>query len=141
VEADFSGPGAYCISASRSIPRVKGSDPNGIIHVGESGYLRNRIITFHSCAGSLEVVGHMAGWRFAYFRLNKIFPIKSLRVRWIETKTKERAYKAEARVLVDYIKLHFELPPLNYKFNWALWDQLEKEWKQLRKAVGRKRRK
>ena len=62
-----SGPGAYCISANRTIPRVKGSDPNGILHVGESGYLRNRIFMFHCCAGSLEVAGHMAGWRFAFF--------------------------------------------------------------------------
>ena len=58
----------------------------------------------------------MAGWRFAFFRFEREFPLSDLRVCWLATTTKE-AYAAEGRVLLAYLQKHYELPPLNYKFN------------------------
>jgi hypothetical protein len=68
----------------------------------------------------------MAGWRYRFLGLHQQFPAPSLRVRWIRTTSKPAAYRAEARVLVDYVRIHHELPPLNYKFNWALFEEMDK---------------
>ena len=127
-----SGFGAYVIATTnRRIARAKGSDPDGVLHVGESTYLKDRIYKFRSCARDPKVGTHSAGWRYAHFGLNKQFPVETLRVRWVEARSKEEAYQAEARFLMHYIKSYCELPPLNYKFNWAFWEELLKQWKKL----------
>ncbi len=119
--------GAYAISTNRRINRAVGSDPEGILHIGETNDLKYRIKTFRDCVRSAKYKSHMAGWRFKFFQFEKKFPVKSLRVRWVRVTTKKAASKAEAQALTDYLKAHCELPPLNYKFNWALWKELERE--------------
>jgi hypothetical protein len=74
----------------------------------------------------------MAGWRFAFFWFEQQFPLSTLRVRWRATANKQEAYAAEGQVLLNYLRRHCELPPLNYKFNWHMfefhgWDILDQE--------------
>ncbi|MBM4037389.1 MAG: hypothetical protein FJ290_02645 [Planctomycetes bacterium] len=122
-DIDFSAvppqPGAYVIATNRSIRRAIGVDPDGVLHVGESSDLRYRLRAFLRCAsGGGDYEGHMAGWRYAHFRLDRHFPLSSLRVKWRVTKSKPEAYHAEGHFLLSYLRKHCELPPLNYKFNW-----------------------
>jgi len=96
--------------------------------IGETGKggatLRKRIERLRWCATERGVTGHMAGWRYAFFRLERHFPVDSLRIRWIGTSTKQEAYAFEGRVMLTYLLRHCELPPLNYKFNWSAFATL-----------------
>jgi len=65
----------------------------------------------------------MAGWRYAFFHFGRFFPYAKLRVRWRPTKTKDDASELESRMLLAYLKNHYELPPLNYKFNWQIFEK------------------
>lgn len=125
-------PGAYIIATSQPISRAVSTDPDGYLDVGESDNLANRLWRFRDCASQRGKTGHMAGWRFAFFRLEKQFPLADLRVRWRATSSKEEAYAAEGQVLLSYLRRHCELPPLNYKFNWQVfelhgWDILDED--------------
>jgi hypothetical protein len=118
-----SGPGAYVIAADRPITRAIGVDAEGFLDVGESGLLRKRLRDFKKCAGQRGSQGHMAGWRYAFFRFERQFPLHSLRIRWVGADSKAAAYRAEGRILLAYIQRHCELPPLNYKFNWDVFEE------------------
>lgn len=119
-----SKPGAYAIAANRPLNRAVGTNEEGILDVGESEDLNSRLWAFCQCArGKGKVEGHMAGWRYAYFNLGEHFPFSSLLIRWIVKSTKVEAQREEARLLRAYIENHFELPPLNYKFNWKTLEQ------------------
>jgi hypothetical protein len=125
-------PGAYIIAASQPIHRAVNTDAEGFLDVGESDNLAKRLWSFHWCASHRGKKGHMAGWRFAFFRFERQFPLAELRVRWRATATKQEAYRAEGQVLLGYLRRHCELPPLNYKFNWKMfeeygWDILDQE--------------
>jgi hypothetical protein len=126
------GPGAYVIAASQPINRAVNTDPEGYLDIGESGSLANRLWSFQRCITQRGTTGHMAGWRFAFFRFERQFPHAELRVRWRATGDKQEAYAAEGQVLLGYLRRHGELPPLNYKFNWQMfelhgWDILDRE--------------
>jgi len=58
--------GAYAISVARPVPRLIGVDKAGILHVGESEYLRSRIRKFLDCARCSDYGSHMAGWRYRH---------------------------------------------------------------------------
>lgn len=123
-------PGAYIIAVTRPINRAVGIDPDGFLDVGETDGLRARLRSFRRCASQRGCEGHMAGWRFAFFRFGRTFPLSTLRVRWLVTITKEEAYAAEGQILLAYLRQHYELPPLNYKFNRQVfkdagWDILD----------------
>ena len=124
------GPGAYVIAASQPINRAVNTDLDGYLDVGESNNLANRLRGFLRCATQRGTTRHMAGWRFAFFRFERQFPHAGLRVRWRATASKQEAYAAEGQVLLGYLRRHCELPPLNYKFNWQMfelhgWDILD----------------
>ncbi|HZY90386.1 MAG TPA: hypothetical protein VFE78_36530 [Gemmataceae bacterium] len=126
------GPGAYLIAAGQPINRAIGADPDGYLDVGESGNLTNRLWSFRRCATQRGCTGHMAGWRYAFFHFDRQFPFASLRVRWRAAATKQEAYAAEGQVLLGYLRRYCELPPLNYKFNWQVfeehgWDILDRD--------------
>jgi len=116
------GPGAYQMATNRPLARAVGVDPLGIIDIGESTNLRKRLKDFMRCAAQRGQEGHMAGWRYSFFRLERYLPLASLRVRWKATQTKAAAYRAECKMLSQYLHRHCELPPLNYKFNWDTFD-------------------
>lgn len=116
-------PGAYVIATDRQLNRAVGADSDGILTIGESDDLHRRVTGFASCALTYGTKGHMAGWRFAFFRFAKHFPFASLRIRWNVTPTKEEAYDLEGRMLLAYLSRHLELPPLNYQFNWSPFEK------------------
>lgn len=112
-------PGAYIICADRSIARVVGIDENGILTIGESTNIRSRLSSFVRCATFPKATGHMAGWRFSKSLFEREFPLDSLWVSWYPTNDKPAAYAKEGQMLGLYLAEHYELPPLNYKFNWS----------------------
>jgi len=122
-------PGGYQIRAvdekkrARTIRRCVGDDREGLLGIGESEDLRKRISNLLRCMGEKGQGGHMAGWRYAYLEMNRIFPLERIQFRYCVTKDKDAAYKLEGTLLHDYVNRHFELPPLNYKFNWSVWDE------------------
>ena len=123
LKADLSkinnSPGAYMIAAKRTINRAIGKDEEGILDVGESKNLRDRIKSFIACANGNRKSGHMAGWRYCEFNFNEVFPLESLYLSWHMAESKGEAYQLESNILKKYLKQHYELPPLNYKYNWA----------------------
>lgn len=111
--------GAYMISADRAIHRAVGVDEQGILTIGESDNLRRRLSAFIRCARIEGAAGHMAGWRFNFAKFEKQFPLDTLWVSWFPTADKAAAYSKEGQMLALYLAQHYELPPLNYKFNWT----------------------
>lgn len=119
LESVPNAPGAYVIATRSDIRRVVGTDPDGILDVGETKYLNDRISSFISCAIDPNTYGHMAGVRFTLLGFGEIFPYNTLWIRYIKLKTKELAYSVEGEILKQYVGEHKELPPLNYKYNWS----------------------
>jgi hypothetical protein len=121
-------PGAYVLATDQPIHRAIGCDPMGILDIGETGKgaatLRRRIERLRWCSSERGITGHMAGWRFAFFRFERHFSLASLRIRWVATPTKKTAYQHEGKVMLAYLVRHCELPPLNYKFNWSAFEKL-----------------
>jgi hypothetical protein len=121
-------PGAYVISTGTRIVRAASADDLGILDIGEAGKgaatLRSRLASFRRCATNRGTTGHMAGWRYAFFRFDRHFPLSSLRVRWSATSSKHTANAVEGRLLLTYLLRYGELPPLNYKFNWSAFESL-----------------
>jgi hypothetical protein len=115
-------PGTYVLSTTRAINRAIGVDQMGILDIGESGRgyatLRSRVTAMRRCLSQRGCTGHMAAWRFAFFRFERHFPHDTLRIRWIPTDSKQTAEQYEGRMMLAYLLRHSELPPLNYKFNW-----------------------
>ena len=111
------GAGAYVIATDRPLNRAIGSDEDGILDVGESMHLRQRLRRFRRCAMNRLKKGHMAGRRYASLRLERHFPLDSLRVRWTAAESKDDANRIEGIVMLRYLQRHGELPPLNYSFN------------------------
>ncbi|MEM6394443.1 MAG: hypothetical protein AAF797_16880 [Planctomycetota bacterium] len=116
------GPGNYVIAAARPLARAHGIDRYGLLTIGESSGLQQRIRDFIRCATREGQEGHIAGWRYNYFGFDSVFPFKSLLIRWQAAESKAEANKIEAQTMRSYLDDHFELPPLNYKFNWSGWD-------------------
>jgi len=112
-------PGAYLIAARKTIYRAHGKDQEGILDVGESKNLRERLKSFIGCANGNRASGHMAGWRYKKFNFNSRFPLNELYLSWHKVKSKSDAYKLEEVILKAYLEQHSELPPLNYKYNWG----------------------
>lgn len=122
VKENLEKPGGYIIRIEgRKIHRFGGIDVLGIIDIGQSNHLWNRINQFHRCLGmqDRDKCGHMAGWRFRWLELSIDFSVEKLRVAWRNTKDNERPDDVEAKAMRCYINLFKELPPLNYKFNWS----------------------
>jgi hypothetical protein len=117
-------PGAYVIATDKPINRAVGTDPDGILDVGESVSLRGRFKDFCACINNRHTEGHAAGWRFAFYHLDCHFPVSNLRLRWLATRSKHDASRAEGYLLLAYIRQHCELPPLNNRENWIPFNEL-----------------
>jgi len=130
------GPGTYVI-ACKNLPinRVRGTDNNGLLYVGESSRLRWRLKSFADCVERGKET-HVAGWRYNLVKLKGCGPTEKLMVRWYEAKSKAKKGKQDAQLtecelLHAYLIEHCELPPLNYnlgrsllkKFHWRLEDE------------------
>jgi hypothetical protein len=118
-------PGAYIVRAlalgeqPHVIRRCIGEDAEGVLDIGETEYLRTRLTDMLRAMRDPEYGKHAAGIRYALLEMNTMFPIEHLQFRYREVANKDAAYMLESELLNDYVARHFELPPLNYKFNWA----------------------
>ncbi len=116
--------GAYIVGIRRDrIGRLLADDPHAIVDIGESARLRGRLRDFVRCAGNPGQEGHMAGWRLGKLGLLERLgvTVADLRFTYCETQDKDGAYRMEGVMLRMYFDLFGELPPLNYKYNWATW--------------------
>jgi hypothetical protein len=111
--------GVYVISGDREIPRIAGTDKAGILYIGKSAMLRNRLWEFwygdHEAPAFLWTDLRLAGLVLGVRRLtrgqleNKLGELKA-RVSQVETRSLASAEKA---VLYAYASRFGELPPLN----------------------------
>lgn len=114
-------PGAYVLglahgeTRSVAIPRLCGTDPHGVLDIGESKNLKKRLEQLHGCMTNPGAAGHMAGWRYSFLQLQAHLTGK-LYVCWCIA---ENSYDLEGKMLWAYTSAFRELPPLNYKFNWS----------------------
>jgi len=111
--------GAYVIATRSPLSRAGGTDVNGVLRVGESGNLGDRIESFIRCARGAYSSGHMAGVRFFRLRYSESFPVEALWVRWVNISSEGSPYAIEGAFLKNYSRAFKELPPLNYKYNWS----------------------
>jgi hypothetical protein len=111
-------PGVYIIAIGSPIVRFHGIDHEGIVDIGESVNLCGRLASFVGCARKSRKSGHMAGWRYGEYNFSNVIPLENLMVSWKTTQDKDSACQLEAALMRSYFSNHFELPPLNYKFNW-----------------------
>ncbi|MCA9579448.1 MAG: hypothetical protein KC668_28660 [Myxococcales bacterium] len=129
VEANVpTGPGVYVLGLGqrkRGVARLLGVDVHSVLDVGESGALRRRLLTLHRCVSTPGQTGHMAGWRLGTQGLLERMGVTvgQLRVSWCPVEDKRTAYGTEGQILQGYYHLFGELPPLNYKFNWATLEE------------------
>ena len=113
--------GAYLLGLMderrKSIPitRLCGEDPHGVLDIGESDDLKDRLGKLSTCLTKEGARGHMAGWRYTFLRLKELLP-GDLYVCWCSA---EDSYELEGKMLWAYTSAFRELPPLNYKFNWS----------------------
>ncbi len=66
----------------------------------------------------------MAGVRYRQLGFHQIFPLETLRFRWLVVPDKEGARRQEALKMAEYFLDHWELPPLNYSLNREFYDCL-----------------
>lgn len=111
-------PGVYALRA-QGVPlqRMLGTDQHGVLDIGESRVLARRLWELFACASGRRKSGHMAGWRYAFLRLPERLGVHSLDVAW---RAGDDCYRLEAEAMKAYLDAFGELPPLNYKANWAL---------------------
>lgn len=119
-------PGAYALAlpGGRGIQRLLDLDPHGVLDIGESDGLADRVWSLRGCMANPGATGHMAGWRLGALGLLKKIGCEpsELRIAWAPTRSKEEAYAEEGRAMRYYFEVFGELPPLNYKFNWSSFD-------------------
>lgn len=120
------GAGAYALGMRRRpISRMLGTDAAGVLDVGEGGELRSRLQQLLACVSTPGTTGHMAGWRLGTIGLMAKLGVspRDLRFTWCPANSKDEAYRLEGTLLRYYFTAFGELPPLNYKFNWAVWGE------------------
>lgn len=119
-ETTPSTPGVYVVSCKRRLPRVGGVDPAGILYIGKSRRLRNRLWDFweaqHEASGILWDIPQVAR---AIFSTSvgtslEVDPlIGSVMVRMATPILHEMLDQAERAVLYAYTLRFGEPPPLN----------------------------
>lgn len=111
-------PGIYRIRAFTSsrnpetLPRCNGTDPNGILHIGEAAYLRTRVRDFRNAAfrgGN----SHSAGCEFSDSGFASQFPKETIYYDFAQMASKEAAVKSEYELHVEYRKRFHDKPPLD----------------------------
>ena len=119
-------PGIYvvrCLKGNRprKFRRLNGTDKQGILCIGKSVNLRNRIRAFYNDIhkNGLEVKYHSEGWNYRkYFRDShnpsklKISPI-DMEFLWKNVRTGKTADDTETRLIQEYVVKFQDKPPLN----------------------------
>lgn len=107
--------GVYEISCQSSIHRAFGEDTNGILYIGKSKRLGDRIAHFWACAEGKIRSGHPAGVKYFALKYHKFpaYSLKGLVIRWSNEVDEPSAILAEAKLLEKYWRKFGEVPPLN----------------------------
>lgn len=111
-------PGIYRIRAftedGKPLPinRFGGVDRLGILHIGKSVNLGNRIRRFRQAAERLKA-SHHAGREYAKWRFDKLVPRERLRFDYIVTLTERDALALERELHKAYRTQFFDRPPLD----------------------------
>ena len=102
------------------IPRLLNQDRDGLLSIGQSGNLRDRIRSFYKVANNATgFLKHSSGDRLFLVRIcshassNSYFSDKIIQHSFVSQKDKESAKALEERLLKCYFKEYGELPPLN----------------------------
>jgi hypothetical protein len=134
-------PGIYVIRSDRSIPRVSGADPFGILYVGKSAKLGNRLLQFwngaHPASGFLYAdlrVASIILARLCQDEQDVADCLSKLSVRVATPVPIAELETAERAVLYTYLYRFGEPPPLNFDLpqSWGSVPNAE----ELRWAVG-----
>lgn len=116
-------PGIYVVISGRRIPRFAGNDRNGILYVGKSLVVKNRVWAFgkirHPASGLFWQFPKLAATVFGRSgrtRRTAEYLVGDLHVRIATPIPRGRLDEAERAVLFAYFKRYQELPPLNSSF-------------------------
>jgi hypothetical protein len=131
-------PGVYMIrhaerkGSPAKINRVYGIDEQGILSIGETINLKDRLRGFHrTIEGPRRWSNHAASWYYVSCRYDRFFKKDGLQFRYRITKTKEEAEREEFILLAKYRNKFLDLPPLNNNPG----KYPEKDWKDIMKAI------
>jgi hypothetical protein len=112
--------GVYRIRALKAdeqpvpLRRLKCDDPEGILDIGKTAYLRWRIGEFQKAVLDGKTY-HSAGLTFHNYPYRDLFSLETLCVDWLETPNEEAARDLERQRLKDYRSRFLDFPPLNLK--------------------------
>ncbi len=111
-------PGVYRIRAFKAgkplaISRLNGSDPDGILHIGKSHNLFQRLRAFHRAAILGKQPAHFAGVQFITWGFDKVIPVEDLRFDFIEAKSERDARTLETELHATYRRRFLDRPPLD----------------------------
>ena len=110
-------PGVYRIRAFKdgnplAIQRANGVDPLGILHIGKSKDLGQRISAFRQAAEGLKA-SHHAGREFRDWPFERLVPREGLRFDYVERPTEKEATKLEYKLHKQYREKYLDRPPLD----------------------------
>ena len=122
--------GIYILRCTRSISRIAGKDQSGILYVGKSTKIRQRLTQLWNCnhpaTGFLwkhpEIASFISGQQIRSKKEVENF-VASLSLKYALIGTRDQLASAERAVLHSYLFRYGELPPLNFS--------LPERWKQV----------
>jgi hypothetical protein len=122
---------SYC----RAVPRAIGVDPVGLLYIGISSNLRDRIGRYARavarCSGRMEgptcgdLDAQPANWCYLAYGAVRVYP--HVAIVWQEFQDKSLAEEAETNLIYAYRSLYAEMPPFNKGMN-ERWLPEIKEW-------------
>lgn len=93
------------------IKRLVRIDKGGVLSIGESGNLRQRLKQFWK--SSREDTRHAAAWHYFAFRYDEKFPKESMQFCYTPSSSKNEAIRIEFILFLEYRKQFMDGPPLN----------------------------
>lgn len=110
--------GVYRIRAWKAgeplkIPRLNGIDREGILHIGKSHNLFQRLKSVQRAVILGKRPAHFAGVQFMKWRFNEVIPVEDLRFDSIGTRSEADARKLETELHQLYRKKFLDRPPLD----------------------------
>ncbi len=112
-------PGVYRIRAfyeqaqPRAVRRFNGDDPEGILHIGMSSNLFNRLRSFYRGAVEQKFPAHFASSEFIKWKFDKSVPADQLRFDFIGTPNAQAAKDLETELHRAYRYKFLDRPPLD----------------------------
>lgn len=111
-------PGVYRIRSFNragrpmAIPRALGTDPDGVLDIGEGQSLERRLYQFWGRARG-KSYAHSAAAEYDSWELTRHWPFDQLRFDFFHVPNKKGAEQAELEMLDEYRSRFYDRPPLN----------------------------